>query len=306
MNESPVNGSLTAVAGLRVGHWTHPGGATGCTVVLCPEEGCVASGSVLGGSPASRELALLAPDKLVDRVHGVVLSGGSAFGLAAANGVVQWLEREGVGYATRGGRVPIVPSACIYDLEVAGLGARPDAASGLAAAAAATTAAVDGGRVGAAAGATASVYLGYDRGFRTGIGSAAKRFRGATIAALAVCNPLGDIRDPASGEILAGHGLGVEQIATHVLEGRPGENTTLVIVATDVPLSKPHCTMLSTAAHLGIAASTHPSHTPFDGDTTFVLSTGTGQALPVGPLAILVQSVVARAVQNAARIGGVA
>lgn len=303
MSADGANETLTAVEGFRVGHWTHPNGRTGCTVVLCPPDGCVASGVVLGGSPASREGALLAPDKLIERVHAVTLSGGSAFGLDSASGVVRWLEEQGVGHPTPGGRVPLVPTACIYDLEHAGGGNRPGAESGYHAAATASPAPVARGRVGAAAGATASVYQGYASSARTGLGSSALQIRGATVAALAVANPLGDIRDPRDGSVIVGHGRSSTDIAEAVAAARPGENTTLVIVATDARLTKTQCAQLSTAAHIGIARVIHPSHTPFDGDSTFVLSTGVGPDVPIGALAVVVQEVVARAVIDAGEQG---
>lgn len=299
-----MNDTLTAVEGIRVGHWTHASGTTGCTVVLCPPEGCVISGSVMGAAPASRESALLGPEKLVERAHAVVLSGGSAFGLASAHGVVGWLEERGIGLETPGGRVPIVPAASLYDLMVAPPGVRPDEVAGRAAAEAATAAPVPRGRVGAGAGATAGKYLGRDRAVRTGLGSAAATYRGATVAALAVPNPaMGDVYSPAGGGLVAGHGHTPGAIARASTGFSSRENTTLVVVATDAPLAKSACASLAHTAHAGIARVVFPSHTPYDGDTTYVLSTGGGEDVPLGALAVLVQEVVARAVVDAAAAG---
>lgn len=300
-----MNQTLTAVAGLRVGHWTHESGTTGCTVVLCPEEGCVAAGSVLGAAPASRESQLLAPDKSVSRVDAIVLSGGSAFGLASAHGVMRWLEERDRGLATPGGRVPIVPAACLYDLTVAGPGVRPTEQSGYAAAESATAEPVARGRLGAGAGATAGKYLGPDRAARTGLGSAVATHAGATVAAIAAPNPAaGDIWSLTGDRVLAGHGESMESIAGRVSGIDCREHTTLVVLATDAPLSKAACASIAVSAHAGIARVIRPSHTPFDGDTVFVLSTGRGPQVGLDGFAVMAQDVVARAVVDAA-VGGV-
>lgn len=306
MNDGRTNHTLTAVAGLRVGHWTHDSGTTGCTVVLCPEEGCVASGSVLGAAPASRESQLLAPEKSVSVVHAVVLSGGSAFGLATAHGVMRWLEEHGRGLQTHTGRVPIVPAACLYDLGIAGPGVRPDDEAGFAATDAASDAPVVRGRVGAGAGATAGKYFGYARAVRTGLGSAAMRFDGVDVAAVAVPNPvLGDIWSMGGERVVAGHGVPPEEIAGRASGIDRRENTTLVVVATDARLSKAQCASLAASGHAGIARVTRPSHTPFDGDTVFVLSTGRGPEVTLDGLSVIVQEVVALAVVDGASGGGV-
>ena len=295
------NATLTAVAGLKVGHWTHAEAATGCTVILCPAEGCVASSLVLGGAPATRETALLEPEKMMPRINALLLSGGSAFGLAAASGVVRYLEERGVGFATRAGPVPIVPAACIYDLEVGKASRRPDEAAGYAAAQAASDVSVATGRVGVGSGATASAYLGYDRAARSGLGSLAVSASGATLAALAVSNPAGDIYDPRTGELVAGHGLAAAEIARALRGYRPAHNTTLVVVATDASLSKAEARALAVSAHVGIAQVTRPSHTVYDGDTAFVLSTGRGPELSLGALSVLVQELVAETVLQGVR-----
>lgn len=296
-----TNATLTAVTGLTVGHWTHSEGATGCTVILCPPEGCVASGVVLGGAPATRESALLAPEKMMTRIDAVLLSGGSAFGLAAADGVVRWLEERGRGFETRGGVVPIVPAAAIYDLEVGQGKVRPDECAGYAAAEAASSAPVALGLVGAGTGARAGAYLGYDKAAASGLGSAALRFEGTTIAALVVSNPAGDLYDPKTGKLVAGHGLPAEAVAARLRGYKPQTNTTLAVLATDAPLSKADTAALAVSAHMGIAHVTRPSHTVFDGDMVFVLTTGRGPEMGLGPLCVLAQSLVSEAILTAVR-----
>ena len=296
------NETLTAVAGITVGHWTHQEAATGCTVVVCPPEGCVASGSVLGGAPGSRELAVLTPEKTVQRVHAVVLSGGSAFGLDAATGVTRWLAEQGRGFETPFARIPIVPAAVIYDLGAGRADVRPDAGAGYAAAETATAAAVVSGRVGVGTGATVGKYAGFDKAAPSGLGSAALRIGGATVAALAVSNALGDLVDPDTGQRVAG-----SSAHTSFLEGDElvGTNTTLVVVATDAAVSKTEAYALSQSAHMGIARVTRPSHTPADGDTAFVLSTGSSTVaapeVPLFNLAAAVQEVVVQALLNGVR-----
>lgn len=304
-------GTLCDVEGLRVGHWSDLEAKTGCTVVLCPDEGCVASGEVRGGAPGTRETALLAPEKSVQRIHAVVLSGGSAFGLAAATGVMDALEARGVGFGTPFGVVPIVPAAVIYDLGVGCPSPRPDAAAGRLALEAATAAPVAQGRVGAGTGASCGKYLGFDRAEPSGLGSAARTAQGATVAALSVANPVGDIIDPMTGVVVAGARLEgggrpdparlLEAFTGALIGELEGANTTLVVVATDAPLTKAEALALAQSAHIGIARVTRPSHTPSDGDTTFALSTGRGPAVPLTLLSVVVQEVVAEAILRGAR-----
>jgi L-aminopeptidase/D-esterase-like protein len=198
-----MNTTLTAVQGLTVGHHTDLTGQTGCTVILCGTEGCVASGSALGSAPGVRELSLLEPSKTVEKIHAIALCGGSAFGLDAVGGVVKWLEQQDIGLSTPFGKVPIVPAAVIYDLSRGDAKARPDAEAGYSAAAHASSAPVEMGLVGAGMGSSTGKYLGYDYAMRGGLGSAAQSVGGATIAALAVCNAFGDIVD-LNGNLVAG------------------------------------------------------------------------------------------------------
>lgn len=299
---APRNHTLTALAGVRVGHWTDPVARTGCTVVLFDGAGAVTSGRVLGAAPGSRETALLEPDKSVERVHALVLTGGSAFGLDAATGVVRYLEERDVGFATPFGRVPIVPAAVLYDLSVGDPRVRPDAAAGYAAAMAASSAPVVEGAVGAGTGATVGKLAGFDRAQPSGLGSALLTVHGARVAALAISNAVGDLVDPADGTLVAGTGIGSDpEAAAALFAPAPGTHTTLVAVATDAPLTKAEAYALATAAHAGIAQATRPSHTVHDGDTAFVSSVGGGPRVPLGALGVAVQAVVTRALLRGAR-----
>lgn len=289
------NLSLTTVEGLYVGHWTERSARTGCSVVLCPEGGCVASGLVLGPAPGSRETALLAPEKSVERVDALVLAGGSAFGLAAADGVVRWLEARGRGFETPFGRVPIVPAAALFDLGVGDPAVRPTAEAGFAAAESAGPEPVAEGAVGAGAGATVGKLAGVQGAAASGLGSSALRVAGAVVAAMGVSNAVGSIVDPETGALVAGPAEALGPGAADLAVDPFGSNTTLVVVATDAPLTKAQARALAQSAHMGISRVTRPSHTPHDGDTVFVTSTGRGPGVPLAGLSIAVQEVVARA-----------
>lgn len=303
MASAGENLTLTAIDGLLVGHHTDLAARTGCTVVLAPEGGCVASGVVLGPAPGSREYVLLQPDKTVSRVDAIVLAGGSAFGLAAADGVMTWLEERGRGFDTGVARVPIVPAAVLFDLAVGSANVRPDAAAGRAAAEAASADPVVQGRVGAGTGATVGKLRGPHLATDSGLGSHAVRVGGATVAAVAISNAVGNIVDPDTGRLVAGlaeaHGIA----AAEGFAAMPGANTTLVVAATDAPLTKAEANALATSAHIGIARVTRPSHTVFDGDSAFVLSTGTGPNVPLAALSVAVQEVVAAALLAGVRAG---
>jgi L-aminopeptidase/D-esterase-like protein len=277
---------LTAVDGVKVGHFTLTERPTGCTVVLV-EQGAVAGVDVRGGAPGTRETDLLDPVNTVPHVHAVVLAGGSAFGLDAATGVMRYLEERGIGFDTRVARVPIVPAAILFDLGVGGKPhIRPDAECGYKAAAAATRGPVEEGNVGAGAGATVGKLAGPGRSMKAGLGTAALRGPGGlVVAALVAVNAVGDIVDPASGRIVAGvrtpDGRGLAD-ARHLLRTgavdwrtRPGENTTIGVVATNARLTKAQATKMAQMAHDGYARTIVPVHTPTDGDTIFALATGT-------------------------------
>lgn len=267
---------VTEVEGVRVGHWTDAAAQTGCTVVLLPE-GTVASGEVRGGAPATREFALLEPTRMVTRLDAVVLSGGSAFGLAAADGVMRWLEARGVGWQTPAGLVPIVPAAVLYDLAVGHAEVRPDADAGRAAAEAALDGAPCGrGRVGAGTGATVGKLFGPDLMDDGGVGTASLHLPGGgVVGALAAVNAVGDVT-AADGRVLAGPGT-VERLLrdgdTPVRRPLPGTSTTLALVATDVRLTKTQAHRVAVVAHDGLARAIQPVHTSYDGDTVFVTST---------------------------------
>jgi len=260
------------IAGVRVGHWT--GVSTGVTVLLTPD-GTVGAGEVRGGAPASRELALLEPDRTVERVDAVVFAGGSAFGLAAADGVMRYLAEHGVGFPSAGGPVPIVPTACVFDLAEHG-NAVPGPDEGYAAAhSAARGDDVETGRVGAGRGATVGKWRGREHAVAGGIGIAVGRSEDANVAALAVVNAVGDVigRD---GGIIAGSTAPPAAPAFPVDAPfeEQGANTTLVVVVTDAAIDKRSCHLVAQSAHDGLARSLHPAHTRFDGDLAIALATG--------------------------------
>ena len=278
----PADGGLTAIDGLRVGHHTLAERPTGCTVVLA-EAGATAAVDVRGSSPGTRETALLDPTNTVQQVHAIVLAGGSAFGLAAADGVMRYLEERGVGYETRAARVPIVPAAILYDLGVGGDAAiRPTADCGYRAARGASDGPVAEGSVGAGAGATVGKLAGPGRSMKAGIGTALVELAGGVrIAALMAVNAVGDIVDPDTGAIVAGaltpDGLGFADARTILRGGAPargGEHTTIGVVATNAALDKAQLALLARMAHDGLARAVRPAHTPADGDAIFAVATG--------------------------------
>jgi L-aminopeptidase/D-esterase-like protein len=261
----PMSGSLTDVAGIRVGQVTDPVGRTGVTVVL-PPAGSVASGEVRGGAPGTREFELLAPERMVAHADAVVLAGGSAFGLAACDGAMRWCEEQGLGVPTPGGRVPIVVGAVIFDLAVGDPAARPDAEAGYAACAAASDGPVETGTVGAGTGATAGHVHGAARA--GGVGSAAERSGDLVVAALVVANPFGDRHEP-DASLDAARWPG---------EADLGTNTTIGVLATNARLDKTGCLLLAQSGHGGIARALEPSHTLVDGDALVALSCGEVEA----------------------------
>jgi len=281
-------GGLTDVAGLKVGHHTLEERPTGCTVVLTGPDGVVAGVDIRGGAPGTREIALLDPVNHVQKAHAIVLSGGSAFGLDSATGVVRYLEENDIGYETRVARVPIVPAAILFDL---GIGdkphIRPGADCGYAAAKAATRDPVAEGNIGAGAGATVGKLGGSGRSMKTGIGSASIILpSGLVVAAMVAVNAVGDIIDPATGKVVAGtlgeDGKTLVDVRTLVRAGlrrrprpRSGENTTIGVVATNANLTQVEAKKMAMMAHDGYARAISPSHLPSDGDLIFSLATGT-------------------------------
>ncbi len=268
---------LTDVPGISVGHWTDEVARTGCTVVLMPE-GTVASGEVRGGAPASREFALLDPVRTVANVDGVVLTGGSAFGLATADGVMTWLEEQGRGYETRHGRVPIVVGLGLFDLGVGDPTVRPGAAQGRLAAEAAADGPVALGRVGAGTGATANKWAGADGAVDAGLGSATLRVGPVVVSALVAVNAVGAIDDGTSIVDPGPPARAARLADDEDVDGRA--NTTLGVVATNARLDKLGCHLLAQSAHDGLARALLPAHTAGDGDAVVAVATG---AIEVGP-----------------------
>lgn len=304
------NPSLTRLHGLLVGHHSLTDRPTGCTVVICPD-GTVGGVDVRGAAPGTRETDLLAPHNTVPHVHAILLSGGSAFGLDAASGVMKWLERQGRGIAVGTVRVPIVPAAVIFDLGVGDPRIRPDSMSGWLACEQACQAPVTTGNVGAGAGATVGKVFGLQRGMKGGVGSAALTVSGVTVAALVVVNALGDVVDPSNGRVLAGArqtdaGVELQDTVGSQLQGvstgmlSTGGNTTIGVIATDAVLNKSQAHRLAQMGHNGLARTIRPVHTPWDGDTLFALGTGqSGVAADMMLLSTLASEVTALAVLHA-------
>jgi len=305
--------NITAVTGITVGHYTLPERPTGCTVVLAAN-GAIGGVDVRGGAPGTAETDLLSPLNTVERVNAIVLSGGSAFGLASRDGVMKYLREKKTGYSTSGGPVPIVPAAILYDLTIGG---RPDitpsADCGYRAAASARAGTIDQGNVGAGAGATVGKMLGGSRAMKGGIGSAAlPTTDGLIVAALVAVNAVGSVVDPRNGNrpvagVRTADGRGLEDpfavVRRGVLQQGPArEATTIGVVATNACLTKAQATKVAGMAHDGMARAIVPSHTPSDGDTLFVLATceRTGAA-NVGTVGALAAEAVADAIINAVR-----
>ena len=302
-------GSITRVAGIEVGHFTDTRRPTGCTVVMA-REGAVAGVDVRGAAPGTRETDLLHPSNLVDKVHAIMLAGGSAWGLEAATGAVRWLEERGVGLDVAVGRLPIVPAAVLFDLLVGDMRIRPDAAAGYAACAAASGADPTEGNVGAGAGAVVGKVFGIQHAMKGGVGTASITVDGVTVGALIACNALGDVIDPDTGHVMAGartdDGQGMRDTRRALLRGQPpqpllaGTNTTIGVVATDAILTKAQAHRLAIAAHDGLARSINPVHTMSDGDTLFSLGTGrAGKSLGMMVLATMAAEATARATVRA-------
>jgi L-aminopeptidase/D-esterase-like protein len=302
---------ITQVPGIRVGHFTLPGGMTGCTVVLADGEGAVGGVAQRGGAPGTRETDLLDPTNLVERVNAIVLSGGSAFGLDAAQGVVRYLEEKNVGFKTNAGVVPIVPAAILFDLGFGGNRTRPTADCGYKAAGAAAGGPVAEGNVGAGAGATVGKIGGGRKPMKSGIGSWAIALpNGLVVGALVAVNAVGDVIDPSSGAVVAGarDASGALADARKVLRAgsptttpRPGENTTIGLVATNAKLTKAQASRMAMMADDGLARALFPSHTLGDGDTVFALATGSWNGTAdVSNVGALAADVMAEAIVRAA------
>jgi L-aminopeptidase/D-esterase-like protein len=296
----------TAVEGFKVGHYTDLDSLTGCTVVLCPAK-TKASCEVRGSSPGSRELALLAPEKKMDEIHAILLTGGSAFGLAAADGVMKWLEEHSIGYQTPWARVPLVPAAVLFDLNVGRSDIRPDADAGYQACQNASGAELSEGNVGAGAGATVGKWKGLEYCMKGGIGSASTTMGDLVIGCVVVVNAVGDIIDK-SGKIIAGarskEGRFFGEADEHKIFARGNvleqSNTTLAIVATNAEFDKTKLFRISQRMHDGFARAVNPVHTSYDGDVSFALSCGSVRA-DLDFVSEVAASIVAESIRRAVR-----
>jgi L-aminopeptidase/D-esterase-like protein len=309
--------AITDVPGIKVGHYTDKRAVTGCTVVLC-EQGAVAGVDISGSSPGTRETDVLRPGNLVEKVQAICLSGGSAFGLDVATGVMKYLEEKGCGHETSAGRVPIVPAAIIYDLNIGDCKIRPGANEGYQVCLDATNTGVAEGCVGAGTGATVGKTLGIKRAVKSGLGTASQKIAGdIVVAALVVVNAIGDVIEPGTAKILAGpckpDRCGF--LSTSEL-WKNGEfkktiqpfNTIIGVVATDAKLSKAEASKLARVAQVGIARTVDPCHTVHDGDALFVLSSGEKEAnisfLGAAAAEVVAEAII-RAVRKAETLAGV-
>ena len=279
------------MSGVRVGHWTDEAARTGCSVVLFPA-GTVASGDIRGGAPGSREWALLDPRRTVDRIHALVLTGRSAFGLAACDGVMRWCEERGIGWPTSAGPVPIVVGLVIYDLSSGDPKVRPGPDEGYAAceAARAGDEAIGRGRIGAGAGATAAKWQGPEYARASGLGGASARAGDVVVAALVVANPVGDVpADPGSPPRV---------FDPAALAVSTGQSTTIGVVVTNARLDKSQCRLVAESCHDGLARAVDPVHTAGDGDAFIAAATG-----EVEGSVHVVRSLAAWVVEQAVREG---
>ncbi|MDE0013012.1 MAG: P1 family peptidase [Candidatus Poribacteria bacterium] len=297
-----TNQTLTAIDGIKVGHATNSSARTGCTVILCPA-GATAGVDVRGAAPGTRETDALRSGRLVQKAHAVLLTGGSAFGLDAAGGVVEYLEAQNVGFPAGPVRVPIVPAAVIFDLGVGDANVRPDRQMGYQACLNATDEPVTMGAVGAGTGATVGKAPGVTSS-PGGVGSAGIRLdSGLIVAAIVVVNALGNVVHPERGEILAGgkENDGFVDITERLLDADivPGTNTTIGVVATNATLISAEVNRVAEMAHDGMARAVRPAHTMFDGDTLFALATGAHTGSSVNTVGILAAEVVSKAIVNA-------
>jgi len=309
--------AITDIPGIKVGHYSDREAITGCTVILC-ETGAVAGVDVRGSAPGTRETDLLRPMNLVEKVQAILLSGGSAFGLDAASGVMRYLEERGFGHETSVAKVPIVPAAILFDLRIGSSKIRPGAEEGYKACLAASDREVAEGCVGVGTGATVGKALGIDSATKSGLGTASQEIGdGIIVAALVVVNAFGDVIDPGTGRILAGprHHQDKEFLSTAELlkqgynrRNSLPDNTTLGVVATNAGLSKEQVNKLAQMAQDGVARAINPSHTMYDGDTMFALSLGEkmSDVTILGSVAAeIVATVIVRAILQAETVAGV-
>jgi L-aminopeptidase/D-esterase-like protein len=314
-----MNDTITTVPGIQVGHAQNDEALTGCTVILC-EDGAVGGVDQRGGAPGTRETDLLRPMHLVEKVHAILLTGGSAFGLDAATGVMRYLEDRKIGFNAGVARVPIVPAAVLFDLAVGRADVRPDAPLGFQACGAATTTAVSEGNVGAGCGASVGKILGIGQAMKSGLGTASIDLGGVIVGAIAAVNAFGDVIDPETNHIIAGaRSMHVGPISVGSSEyfadtlatlrsfiGRTSmgfasrSNTVIGVVATNARLSKEETNKVAQMTHDGLARAIRPAHTMLDGDTIFALSTG-GKRADVNIIGAYAAEVFAQAIVRAVR-----
>lgn len=300
--------AITNVRGILVGHAQDERAMTGCTVIVC-REGAVAGVDVRGGAPGTRETDLLNPVNLVDKVHALVLAGGSAFGLDAATGVMRYLEEQKIGFDTGAAKVPIVPAAILYDLDLGQANVRPDAAMGYRAAASASSEPPAEGNVGAGTGASIGKMRGMKYAMKSGIGTSSMDIHGVIIGALVAVNAVGDVVDPTNGKTVAGlrSGPTLEWMKGSQTGLAVRSNTVIGVIATNAKLTKAGATKVAQMAQNGLAQALRPAHTLFDGDTVFALATGETEAdiSMIGAFAAEVMAdAILRAVKMAAPSGG--
>ena len=302
------NNSITAVPGVEVGHAQAEEALTGCTVILC-RKGAVAGVDVRGGAPGTRETDLLNPVNLVQKVHAIVLAGGSAFGLDAASGVMRYLEEQKIGFDTGVVKVPIVPAAILYDLALGRASIRPDSAMGYQAAASASSDAPGEGNVGAGAGASVGKIRGMKYATKAGVGTFSLNINGIVIGALVAVNAIGDVIDPQTGKIVAGlrSGSTLAWLKKNQAKSATRSNTVIGVIATNAKLTKAEAAKVAQMAHDGLAQTIRPAHTMYDGDTIFALATGEKKAdvSMVGAFAAeAMAAAIIRAVKMAKPAGG--
>jgi len=304
-------GAITDVPGVSVGHYTDIVAATGCTVILLPQ-GAIGGVDIRGSAPGTRETDLLRPTMLGPAVNAFLLTGGSAFGLDAATGVMRYLEERGVGFPTLAAPVPIVPAAVLYDLAIGNALIRPDAAAGYTACQAASTSRPAEGTVGAGAGATVGKLMGLDRSTKSGIGTASVRLpSGNVVGSIAAVNALGDVVDPVTGEIIAGARAddafadSEHLLLTGAVE-RPGwsghrarENTTIAVVVTSAKVDRDVVTKMAQLANTGLARAIRPAHLMADGDVVFAAATCSGPVDDANNLGVAAAQALARAIVRA-------
>lgn len=297
-----LKNAITDIRGIEVGHAQDEEALTGCTVILC-RKGAVAGVDVRGGAPGTRETDLLDPVSLVEKVHAVVLAGGSAFGLDSASGVMQYLEEQNIGYSVGRAKVPIVPAAILYDLSLGRADVRPDAAMGYRAAASASSEAPEEGNIGAGTGASVGKIRGMRYAMKSGIGTASTAVNGIVIGALVAVNAFGDVVDPGSGVKIAGlrSGTTLEWLKRNETRRAVKANTVIGVIATNANLTKAQATKVAQMAQDGLARTIQPAHTPFDGDSIFTLATGQREA-KVSLVGAYAAQVMAEAILRAVRM----